>query len=70
LAIVAVPAAIAINALREAAAAKVKSVVLFTSGFAEIGEAGAKAQAEIAELSRTSGMRILGPNCLGVMSGE
>ena len=70
LAIVAVPASIAVNALKEAAAAKVKSVVLFTSGFAEIGEAGAKAQAEIAELSRTSGMRILGPNCLGVMSGE
>jgi acyl-CoA synthetase (NDP forming) len=70
LAIVAVPAAIAVGALREAAAAKVKSVVLFTSGFAEIGEAGAKAQQEIAELSRTSGMRILGPNCLGVMSGE
>jgi acyl-CoA synthetase (NDP forming) len=70
LAIVAVPAAIAVNALKEAAEAKVKSVVLFTSGFAEIGEAGAKAQREIAELSRTSGMRILGPNCLGVMSGE
>ena len=69
LAIVAVPAAIALNALKEAAEAKVKSVVLFTSGFAEIGEAGAKAQREIAELSRTSGMRILGPNCLGVMSG-
>ena len=43
LAIIAVPAAIAVNALKEAAAAKVKSVVLFTSGFAEIGEAGAKA---------------------------
>jgi acetate---CoA ligase (ADP-forming) len=70
LAIVAVPAAIAVGALREAAEAKVKSVVLFTSGFAEIGEAGAKAQQEIAELSRASGMRILGPNCLGVMSGE
>ncbi len=70
LAIVAVPAAIAVNALREAAEAKVKSVVLFTSGFAEIGEAGAKAQKEISELSRTTGMRILGPNCLGVMSGE
>lgn len=70
LAIVAVPAGIALNALKEAAEAKVKSVVLFTSGFAEIGEAGAIAQREIAELSRKSGMRILGPNCLGVMSGE
>jgi acetate---CoA ligase (ADP-forming) len=70
LAIVAVPAAIALNALKEAAEAKVKSVVLFTSGFAEVGEAGAKVQEQIGELARTSGMRILGPNCLGVMSGE
>ena len=69
LAIVAVPAASALQALNEAAEAKVKSVVLFTSGFAEVGEAGAKAQQQIAELSRKSGMRILGPNCLGVMSG-
>jgi acyl-CoA synthetase (NDP forming) len=69
LAIVAVPAAVALDALKEAADAKVKSIVLFTSGFAEVGEAGAKAQQQIAELSRKSGMRILGPNCLGVMSG-
>jgi acyl-CoA synthetase (NDP forming) len=69
LAIVAVPAAVALDALKEAADAKVKSIVLFTSGFAEVGEVGAKAQLQIAELSRKSGMRILGPNCLGVMSG-
>lgn len=70
LAIVAVPAAIALNALKEAAEAKVKSVVLFTSGFAEVGEAGAMVQRQIGELACASGMRILGPNCLGVMSGE
>jgi acyl-CoA synthetase (NDP forming) len=69
LAIVAVPAASALQALTEAADAKVKSIVLFTSGFAEVGEIGARAQQQIAELSRKSGMRILGPNCLGVMSG-
>jgi acetate---CoA ligase (ADP-forming) len=70
LAIVAVPAAVALQALTEAAEAKVKAVVLFTSGFAEVGEAGARVQQQIGELSRRSGMRILGPNCLGVMSGE
>jgi acyl-CoA synthetase (NDP forming) len=70
LAIVAVPAAITLGALREAAEAKVKCVVLFTSGFAEVGEAGAQMQREMAELARKSGMRIRGPNCLGVMSGE
>lgn len=70
LAIVAVTAAIALNALKQAAEANVKSVVLFTSGFAEVGETGAIVQRQIGELARTSGMRILGPNCLGVMSGE
>jgi acetate---CoA ligase (ADP-forming) len=70
LAIVAVPAKGVKAALTEAAAAKVGAVVLFSSGFAETGDAGARAQQEIAALSRESGMRILGPNCLGVMSGE
>ncbi len=70
LAIVAVPAAGVKEALTEAAAANVGAIVLFSSGFAEIGEDGARAQHEIGGLARQSGMRILGPNCLGVMSGE
>jgi acyl-CoA synthetase (NDP forming) len=69
MAIVAVPAAGAMAALMQAADAGVKAVVLFTSGFAEVGKEGAAVQAEIAALAKRTGMRVLGPNCLGVMSG-
>ncbi len=68
LAIVAVPAASVPDVLADAAAAGVRSAVLFTAGFAEIGEAGGAVQAEIAARARRAGMRVLGPNCLGVMN--
>lgn len=67
-AIVAVPARIALQAVRDCAAKGVKSLVMFTSGFAEIDDAGEADQRELAELAKSSGMRILGPNCLGVFN--
>lgn len=67
-AVIAVPAKIALSAVRDCAANGVKSVVMFTSGFAEIDDSGEAVQAEIAAIARTSGMRILGPNCLGVFN--
>jgi acyl-CoA synthetase (NDP forming) len=68
--IVAVPAPMVLDALHDAAAAGVKAAVVFSSGFAEVSETGRAMQAEITALAEQSGMRILGPNCLGVMSGE
>lgn len=68
LAIVAVPMALAEQAVKDAAEAGVRSVVLFTSGYAEVGETGRAAQARLAALARTRGVRILGPNCLGFMN--
>lgn len=67
-AIVAVPVRVALQTVRECAAAGVRSLVVFTSGFAEMGEDGERAQAELAAIGRDSGMRILGPNCLGVFN--
>lgn len=67
-AVIAVPANIAVQALRDCAASGVKSAVIFTSGFAEQNELGAQAQQEIVEIGRASGMRLLGPNCLGVFN--
>jgi acyl-CoA synthetase (NDP forming) len=69
LAVVAVPAAQVLATLEEAVATGVKAVVLFSSGFAEVDEAGRAEQARITTLARASGMRIVGPNCLGIMSG-
>lgn len=68
LAIIGVAADRALSCLRECAAIGVKAAIVFTSGFAEISASGLTAQQEMAELSRVSGMVILGPNCLGVLN--
>jgi acetyltransferase len=44
----------------------VKVVSFFTAGFSEKDEDGAKLEAEITEIARRGGMRILGPNCMGL----
>lgn len=67
LAVVSVPAEATIEALEACARAKVKTTVVFTSGFAEIGEAGMLMQERMADIARQNGMRILGPNCLGMI---
>ncbi|MGJ7570598.1 acetate--CoA ligase family protein [Variovorax sp. RB2P76] len=68
LAILSVPAALVDGALDDAIAAKVKGVVLFSSGFAEIGAKGAAAQARLGDKARAAGIRLIGPNCLGFMN--
>ena len=68
LAIVCVPERAAAQVFAECAAAKVKAAIMFTSGFAEMGEAGAAAQSVIAKIAADAGIILLGPNCLGAMS--
>ncbi|MEH6544893.1 MAG: acetate--CoA ligase family protein [Sneathiella sp.] len=67
-AIIAVPAKIAVQSVRDCADHGVKSAVMFTSGFAELSDDGAKAQREITGIAKESGMRLIGPNCLGVFN--
>jgi acyl-CoA synthetase (NDP forming) len=69
-AIVAVPAESAAPAIEELAKRGVQAVVMFTAGFAEMDEAGAAAQAGMVATARACGMRILGPNCLGVFDAR
>ncbi len=64
-AILAVPGSASIEAAESCAAKGVKALVVFTAGFAEVGEDGRAQQERLREIGRTSGMRILGPNCLG-----
>ncbi len=68
LAIIGVAAAQTMDVLKECAAKKVKTAIVFTSGFAEIGDEGRLTQNEMTKLAQASGMRILGPNCLGVLN--
>ena len=68
LAIVAVPAHAVAAVLRELGTCGVKSVIVFSSGFAELGAEGRALETEIASIARESGMRLCGPNCLGVVN--
>ena len=68
LAIVAVPAAFVADTLRELGRCGVKAVIVFSSGFAETGAAGRLLEAEISAIARASGMRLCGPNCLGLIN--
>jgi len=68
LAIIGVAADRTMNVLKECAEKKVKAAIVFTSGFAEIGEEGRLQQLDMKKLSEESAMRILGPNCLGVLN--
>ena len=45
-----------------------RAAVIYDSGFAELGEDGAKLQAEIAGLCREAGMAVCGPNCMGILN--
>ncbi len=69
-AMLAVSAGLTRDALRQCAEKGVKAAVLFSAGYAETGADGAKAQAELLAIGRASGMRLLGPNCLGIFNSE
>ena len=65
LAIIATPAATTPNLISECAAAGVKGAVIISAGFKETGAEGIRLEQEI--VARQGDMRILGPNCIGVM---
>ena len=67
LAVVAVPPAGVLDAVKDCARRGVKAAVILSAGFSEMGEEGSRLQAEIGEVARTTGMRIVGPNCLGAI---
>jgi len=64
LVVIVVPAIHVVGVMREASSKKVKAAVIITSGFSEIGNN--KLENQIKALARTTGMRVLGPNCIGV----
>ena len=67
LAVIVTPARTVPQILRDAGAAGVKAAVVLTSGFGETGPSGQALQAEMLEAARKAGVRVLGPNCLGIM---
>jgi len=68
LAVVALPAKFVAGALRDLGRHGVKSAVVFSSGFAETGAAGRALENEAVTAARESGLRLCGPNCLGLIN--
>lgn len=69
-AIVAVPAAAAVQAVQACAEAGVRSAIVYAAGFAEAGEGGRELQARLVEAARRTGMPVLGPNSLGAFDAR
>jgi acetate---CoA ligase (ADP-forming) len=70
LAFVVVPAAEVLDVTRECAEKGVRAVVVISAGFAETGEEGRQLQRELVDLCRETGMRLVGPNCMGVVNTD
>lgn len=69
-AIIAVPASAAAQAVEELGARGTKAAIMFSAGFAEMGDDGAAAQEAILASAHRHGMRLLGPNCLGLFNAR
>ncbi|TPG56970.1 CoA-binding protein [Roseomonas nepalensis] len=67
-AIVAVPGALAEAAVEALGRRGCPAAIVFTAGYAEVDEAGQAAQARLVSIARGHGMRLLGPNCLGLFN--
>lgn len=68
LAILIIPAAHVVSVLESCVIAKIKSVIIMSSGFAELGDEGRKVQEKIKDISRKANLPILGPNTLGAIN--
>lgn len=68
LALISVPAAAAESAVTDAARAGCRAAIVLSSGFGETGPAGKVVEARLVEIARAAGMRLVGPNCMGVVS--
>ncbi|NHC34920.1 bifunctional acetate--CoA ligase family protein/GNAT family N-acetyltransferase [Scytonema millei VB511283] len=68
LAVIAIPAPAVPGAIAECVAAGVKGAIIISAGFKEAGADGIELEREVLEQARRGNLRIVGPNCLGVMS--
>ena len=68
LAVIVTPAPTVPGIIKECASAGVKSAIIISAGFKETGPQGVELERQVLEYARPARMRIIGPNCLGVMS--
>ena len=70
LSIIALPSQVVLQAVKESVNAGAKAIIVVSSGFKEVDKAGATLEKEIAGFCRMHKVRLLGPNCLGVINTE
>ena len=70
LAVVAVPARAVLEVAEACARKGVRALVVVSAGFAEVGDQGRQRQADLVKVCRASGMRLIGPNCIGIANTD
>ena len=67
-AVIVVPAPYVLDAARECSAKGVKTLVVISAGFSETGEEGLRRQRALMAVCREAGIRVIGPNCMGIIN--
>ena len=68
LALIGIPRPLVFQAMKDCADKKILFVILFSAGYAEMGEGGRKEQEELRRFVRSIGIRVVGPNCIGIVN--
>jgi len=70
LAVIVVPASNVLDVARACGRKGVKALVVISAGFSETGPEGQALQAELVRVCRAAGMRLIGPNCMGILNAD
>lgn len=70
LAVIMVPPKLVLPAVDEAIAKGVRGLIVITAGFSEIGDQGRERERRLRETVRAAGIRMIGPNCMGVINAD
>jgi acetyltransferase len=70
MAVIVVPKKFSLDVIKQCVRKKVKGLVVITAGFKETGETGAALESEIIRMVRGAGMRMVGPNCMGIINTD
>jgi acyl-CoA synthetase (NDP forming) len=70
MAVIAVPKQFVIGVTEDCAAAGVKGIVVISAGFREVGPEGAERERQLLDVVQRAGMRMVGPNCMGVLNAD
>ena len=68
LALIGIPRQLVLEAFQQCAQKRIPFVILFSAGYAEMGEEGRREQEELRRFAQQAGIRVVGPNCIGIIN--